>query len=582
MKNIFKLFPYIKGFYLRISAVAGFSLILAAINAYQPQIYKRIIDTVVARGPLLSWADVLPSLWLLLAVSLVWVLANYGFNIMAMRTQINVRTSLKVRVFKKLTSLSVEYFDTHRPGAIIEKLSNGIGSFSSWIGTLNYALLGPVFSILLITAILFRGNVWLGLLSTLIVVYSSIEYIRTIERNKAPAKLWRKYNETGVAIISETIQNMTTIATLSSFERLRDNLRQNEAKNLNQGLLVRGSWSASEARVTLFNEIAFILAIIIVLQQTIAGNFSVGEFVALIAYFTTVRGDARQLAQFIPNTDTVERDVERLIEVLETKETFPNADGAIPLQKLEAIEFKGVSFTYPDGKKGALDKISFRIDATRSVALVGPSGVGKSTLTKLLLRFYPPTSGVILINDQPAETFTHESVREHIGMVMQDVALFNTTVKENLKMANPKASKAELEDAADQAHASEFIDELPKQYNTLVGERGVKLSGGQKQRIAITRAILKDPDLIILDEATSALDSESERLVQSGLKRLMKGRLSLTIAHRLSTVRHADEILVLKKGKVAERGTHAELIQKSSGLYRHLFELQSVSGEVKL
>ncbi len=214
--------------------------------------------------------------------------------------------------------------------------------------------------------------------------------------------------------------------------------------------------------------------------------------------------------------------------------------------------------------------------------MVGPSGVGKSTIIKLLLRFYDPTEGQIFINNQPMQTFTIESVRAQIGVVMQDVALFNATVKENLKLANGKATRADLETAAKQAHAAEFIENLPKKYNTIVGERGVKLSGGQKQRIAIARAILKNPNLIILDEATSALDSESEKYVQDGLKRLMKDRLSLTIAHRLSTVRHADEILVLKKGTIAERGTHTELMAKPRGLYKKLFELQSATGKIKL
>jgi ABC-type multidrug transport system fused ATPase/permease subunit len=399
---------------------------------------------------------------------------------------------------------------------------------------------------------------------------------------KTDNRLWRKHNETSMSIITETIQNMTTIATLSGYANARNKLKDSQGKWRQAGIRVRTRWNTAGMKVTLFNELAFLLAVIIVLQQTIEGNFSVGEFVALTAYFGTIREAASNLAQFIPDTDRVERDVERLIEVLETTPTFPDAPGATPLKELKSLEFANVSFSYPDGKKGTIENISFRLDGRRSIALVGPSGVGKSTITKLMLRFYAPTSGEILINDQPANTFTHESVRQHIGMVMQDVALFNTTVKENLKLAQEKASRADLETAAEQAYADEFIENLPKKYSTIVGERGVKLSGGQKQRLAIARAILKDPNLIILDEATSALDSESERLVQSGLKRLMKDRLSLTIAHRLSTVRHADEILVLKKGTIAERGTHAELMQKSNGLYKKLFELQSATGKVKL
>ncbi|MDQ5944500.1 MAG: hypothetical protein QG658_568 [Patescibacteria group bacterium] len=582
MKNIFKLFAYIKGFYLKIAGLAGFSLIIAAINAYRPQIYKQIVDTVSALGSDLSWADVIPYLWTLLAVSVVWSVASYGFNIMALRTQIAARAALRTRTFNQLTTLSAEYFDVNRPGAILQKTNEAVGSFAGWIGTLNYGLLGPIFSIVLITGILFTNSIWLGLLSLSIVIFSGFTYGRMKRKLKTDNRLWRKHNETSMSIITETIQNMTTIATLSGYANARNKLKDSQGKWRQAGIRVRTRWNTAGMKVTLFNELAFLLAVIIVLQQTIEGNFSVGEFVALTAYFGTIREAASNLAQFIPDTDRVERDVERLIEVLETTPSFPDAPGATPLKELKSLEFANVSFSYPDGKKGTIENISFRLDGRRSIALVGPSGVGKSTITKLMLRFYAPTSGEILINDQPADTFTHESVRQHIGMVMQDVALFNTTVKENLKLAQEKATRADLETAAQQAYADEFIENLPKKYNTIVGERGVKLSGGQKQRLAIARAILKDPNLIILDEATSALDSESERLVQSGLKRLMKDRLSLTIAHRLSTVRHADEILVLKKGTIAERGTHAELMQKSNGLYKKLFELQSATGKVKL
>ncbi|MBP9827208.1 ABC transporter ATP-binding protein [Candidatus Saccharibacteria bacterium] len=582
MKNILKLFPYIKGFYSRIAGLAGFSIVIAIINAYRPQIYKQIVDTVSSRGSNLSWNDVMPYLWVLLAVSVIWIIINYAFNIIAMRAHLTARSTLRLKVFEKLTSLSVDYFDTHRPGAIMQKTGDAVNSFAAWVMGLNYSLLGPIFSIIVITIILFLNSPWLGILSLMIVIFSSFEYRRTISRNKQPNKAWRKHNERSWAVFSETIQNMTTISTLSSFGRFQTKMAREEAGAVKMGTGVRSRWQLSGARITGVNELAYLLGIVVVLAQVIQGNMSVGEFVAITAYFSTIRSDALAFASFIPDTDRVERDVERLIGVLETEPTFPDAEHAKTLKHLESLEFRNVSFTYPDGKKGAIYDVSFRVDKKHSIALVGPSGVGKSTITKLMLRFYPPSEGEIYINDLPADTYTQESIRRHIGMVMQDVALFNTTVKENLRLAKANATMADLEYAAEQAHADSFIDDLPKQYNTVVGERGVKLSGGQKQRIAIARAILKDPDLIVLDEATSALDSESERLVQAGLKRLMKGRLSLTIAHRLSTVRHADEIIVLKKGSIAERGTHEELIQKPRGLYHKLFKLQSATGEVKL
>ncbi|HEX7259611.1 MAG TPA: ATP-binding cassette domain-containing protein, partial [Candidatus Saccharimonadia bacterium] len=228
-----------------------------------------------------------------------------------------------------------------------------------------------------------------------------------------------------------------------------------------------------------------------------------------------------------------------------------------------------------------LHNVSFRLEAGQTLALVGPSGTGKTTITKLMLRFYEPTEGTILINDESIEHFSGESIRQHIGMVMQDVALFNDSVEQNLQLANPRATKVHVRAAAEQAHADQFIEKLPEKYNTLVGERGIKLSGGEKQRVAIARAILKQPDLIILDEATSALDSESERYVQAGLSDLMKDRTAVVIAHRLSTVMRADQILVLRGGKIVERGIHEDLAVKPGGLYAKLFKLQT-EGFIKI
>jgi ABC-type multidrug transport system fused ATPase/permease subunit len=266
---------------------------------------------------------------------------------------------------------------------------------------------------------------------------------------------------------------------------------------------------------------------------------------------------------------------ERLIEMLEAKPTVADKPDAIAIDQLETIEFKNVSFFYPGKKRKALENVSFEVKPGQTLALVGPSGTGKSTITKLMLRFYAPTSGQILINGQSIENFTQESIRRHMGVVMQDVALFNDTIEANLQLANPNASKSQIRAAAEQAHANVFIERLPDRYKALVGERGVKLSGGEKQRVAIARAILKDPQLIILDEATSALDSESERHVQAGLAELLEGRTAVVIAHRLSTVMNADEIVVLRDGKVVERGTHNQLRLRKNGLYAKLFKLQT-------
>jgi ABC-type multidrug transport system fused ATPase/permease subunit len=347
---------------------------------------------------------------------------------------------------------------------------------------------------------------------------------------------------------------------------------------LDQNKVIRKYNAIRDFIGTIGISLALMTTIYLVTKKTL----SIGDILLVSLYARSLTSSIGPLSYFLQDTSEVNYKSKRVIDFLETKPELEDLPGAQALDQLKSLEFDNVTFDYQDGKKGAVKNLTFQVGNGKTVALVGPSGVGKSTITKLIMRFYQPTKGQIRINDLAAEDYTQDSIRGQVGMVLQDVALFNSTILENLQIANSKTTLEEIYAAAKQAHAHEFIKDLPKGYDTLVGERGVKLSGGQKQRIAIARAILKDPQLIILDEATSALDSESERLVQDGLKKLMQGRSALVIAHRLSTVMHADEILVLEKGTIIERGTHHELMKLSGGLYKKLFEMQSSSGKVAL
>jgi ABC-type multidrug transport system fused ATPase/permease subunit len=239
------------------------------------------------------------------------------------------------------------------------------------------------------------------------------------------------------------------------------------------------------------------------------------------------------------------------------------------------IAFNHVDFRYPSRDEiTVLKDVTFSIEPGQEVALVGPSGAGKSTLVSLLLKFYEPTGGRILFDGRDSKSFPITSIRKQMAIVMQDVFLFGGTVRENIAYGKPGAGEQEIIDAAIQANAWDFIQSFPDKLDTVVGERGVQLSGGQRQRIAIARAVLKNPTILILDEATSSLDSESERLVQEALEKLMQGRTSVVIAHRLATVRKAQKILVLESGRIVEQGTHAELLSNENGLYKTLTELQ--------
>jgi subfamily B ATP-binding cassette protein MsbA len=266
---------------------------------------------------------------------------------------------------------------------------------------------------------------------------------------------------------------------------------------------------------------------------------------------------------------------DRIFEIMDTEPDIKNIPNAAALKNFsDEIIFENVSFKYEDSEEPVLDKINFTVKQGEILALVGPSGGGKSTLVDLIPRFYDPTSGRILIDSFDIKAVTVESLRDKMGIVTQETFLFNTTIAENIAYGLTDYSMDKIIEAAKTANAHNFIMEMPNGYNSIIGERGIKLSGGQRQRLTIARALLKDPQIMIFDEATSALDNESEILVQEAIERLMINRTTFVIAHRLSTIRNATKILVLDRGKIIQQGTHDELITVQDGLYKKLYDMQ--------
>ncbi len=281
-----------------------------------------------------------------------------------------------------------------------------------------------------------------------------------------------------------------------------------------------------------------------------------------------------RLSRIYDNTQRNLRSTKRIFEILDKKPTVQDSPKAAEFENVAGnLEIKGLNFKYKN--RGVLEGLDLKVKKGETVAIVGKSGVGKSTLVKLLLRFYDPQEGSISIDGHDIRNITQKSLRQNIGVVLQDTAIFNDTAFNNIAYSNPKAKREDVLRAAKIAHAHEFISKLPEGYDTIVGEKGVKLSGGEQQRINIARAILKNPPILVLDEATSHLDSESEKLIQDALWKLIKRRTSIIIAHRLSTIMKADLIVVLDKGKINEVGTHEELVAKKGGIYHKLFEIQS-------
>ncbi|HEX5270983.1 MAG TPA: ABC transporter transmembrane domain-containing protein [Gemmataceae bacterium] len=386
-------------------------------------------------------------------------------------------------------------------------------------------------------------------------------------------------------VVEETLQGIAGVKAFTNEDHETDRYRAGLQRFI--GVVLRGALyqGAFTAFITFAGFGSIVLVIWYGARLVEEGALSFGDLTQFLLYTMFIGGAIGGFARLYGELQRTVGATQRVRELLrETPEESGYTTSALSLNGVGRvagdIAFEGVTFAYPSRKEvTVLRDLSLAAKAGRRIALVGPSGAGKSTIVSLLLRFYDPDAGRLLIDGRDARDYPLRRLREQMALVPQDVLLFGGTVADNIAYGRPGASQAEIEEAARRANAHDFIAAFPEGYRTVVGERGVQLSGGQRQRVAIARAILKNPAILILDEATSALDSESERLVQQALDALMEGRTSVIIAHRLSTVRRADCIYVVKEGEVVEAGTHAELVARPDGLYRSLSELQFDLGE---
>lgn len=577
MKNVIYLIRQIPGIKKYVIFLTALNLLGAAIGAIQPYAFKIIIDSIVSvtQNPSAATSVIYFALGLLLAVRLINTLFNYINQLQSTNVFFDIVNGLRTIVFRQVTRLSIDYFEKEKIGAISQRYNSTTNDVARWSYDTLSNFLPQITTVIVALVILFITNALVGIVTLISIILFFVTQVPTLKKLRPLMKEAQKSTERASAYFSETIGHIATVRSLGGEQSILQkqikelqtykDLRMQRTRRLEFNIGVR----------QIIYTFMIVTSISIIAFGVIHGQQTAGDILLVALYLQQIQSSLWPIGRMIIDTTEIDASAERIVTMLETKPTVIDPIDALKLEDLKTLEFKNVSFCYPGKKTNVLDGISFKIEPGQTFALVGRSGVGKTTITKLLLRFYEPTNGKILINDRPIQDFTQESVRRHIGVVMQDVALFNDSIEANLQLASPKASKKEVKSAAAQAHADVFIEKLPEKYNTLVGERGIKLSGGEKQRVAIARAILKDPQLIILDEATSALDSESEQHVQAGLRELMSGRTAIVIAHRLSTVMRADRILVIENGRVTEQGTHSELLAKNSGIYAKLFKLQS-------
>ena len=481
---------------------------------------------------------------------------------------------LRQATYENLIRLPMKFFNSRRIGELNSRIASDISLLQETFTTTSAEFLRQI--IIVIGGIILLGFTSINLAFFMLSIFPLIILVAVVigRKLRAYSKTVQQHIAESNTIVEETLQGISIVKAFTNeiFESLRYKKKTEDVVFYGiKGGKLRAIF-ASFIILGIFGAIAAVIwyGARLILQ----GEMSIGDLTSFLMLTIFIGASIGSIADLYAQIQKAIGATEKLMEILD-EEPEDHSEGDIKQIINGKIEFCELSFHYPNRLDSTvLSKISFQAQPGDQIALVGPSGAGKSTVAQLMMRFYQNYSGQLLIDDKEITSIRLTDLRKQIAIVPQDILLFGGSIKENIAYGKPTASIEEIKHAAKMANASGFIEEFPEGYNTLVGDRGIQLSGGQRQRVAIARAVLKNPKILILDEATSALDSESEKLVQEALEKLMIGRTSLIIAHRLSTIRKADKILVLNKGKLIESGTHEELNLIENGLYKKLSNLQ--------
>ncbi len=536
---------------------------LAGISFVEPILFGRVIDvlaTSAARTPSENWAMTMQLMGIWCAVGFFGIAASILVALHADRLAHRRRLAAVAMYFEHVLSLPASFHQREHSGRLLKVMLTGADHmFGLWLSFFREHL-STFVAVLSLLPVALWMNWKMGLLLVALMAVFTVINRLVIEKTWRAQHAVEDYNSELAARAGDALGNVMLV---QSFVRLALEARELGAvieRLLAAQFPVLNLW----ALVTVLSRMASTVTVIgIFLLGSVLhfrGEITVGEIVSFMGFATMLIGRLENATGFISSLFFQVPALKDYFEVLDTTPGVGDRPGAVALGRVRGdVEFDRVTHSY-DGARTAVNDLSFSVAAGMSVALVGPTGSGKSTTMALLSRLWDPQSGTIRVDGHDIRDVTLESLRANVGVVFQDSAVFSRTIGENIRIGRPEATQAEIEEAARKAQAHDFISPLPKGYDTMVGERGVNLSGGERQRLAIARALLKDPPILILDEATSALDTATEALIQQALETLMRGRTTFIIAHRLSTVRKADMILVLRQGRIVERGSYEELI----------------------
>ncbi len=567
VKRIFRLSrPYRKRFYIATVLAVGSS----AIGLSVPLGLKALLDAVFQTAD----ADLLNIIALvLLGLFIGQAFLSFGSTYWLEWVGERVVTDLRKRLYEHLHRLGFRYFSDKRLGEITSRLTNDVGSVRTALTNALPQTITVTFSLLGSIALMIMLNWRLSLIVffTVPVVTLLTRYfggkIRNLSRNiqddLADSTAVAEDALGAIRIVKAFAREVYEVG------RYSDTVEQLFQTSRRKILLTSLFWSGIS--------VMFMTTLVIIFWygglEVLAGRLTTGDLVAFIFYAFAISRSISQMSRLYTDINTAVGASDRIFELLDEVPEIEDAEDAVAIENVHGqVTFQNVWFAYDEGRP-VLKDISLQISAGETIAVVGPSGAGKTTLINLIPRFFDPQQGKILIDGMDIKSIQKHSLREQIAIVPQDVHLFGKSIKENIRYGKLDATEDEIMQAAGDANAMEFIRQVPEGLDAKVGEKGVKLSGGQRQRLAIARALLKNPGILLLDEATSSLDSESEAQVQEALERLMKNRTTFIIAHRLSTVQHADRIVVIDSGSIVQQGRHSELLAKG-GLYKQLYEMQ--------
>jgi ATP-binding cassette subfamily B protein/subfamily B ATP-binding cassette protein MsbA len=565
-----RLFDFIRPYRQRLLLALAYMLISSAVAVAGPYLVKVALDAGIEAGNVQVLRNTV--LVYLAAISLQWAATYLRVNIMAVVGQ-SIIYDLRERLFAHLQELSLNFFSHYSVGRVITRVINDVGTLREFLTWAILAIARDLFTLFGILAAMLFMNLRLSLLSFIVL---PLMVLVTIYFRRKSRIFYRKVRAAVSWVNSVLAENINGVRVVQAFSRQEHNAQFFRTQP--NRYLLDMTLQAARLSAVFLPAIDFLGSIATVIVVAVGGAAVLGEtltpgvLVAFILYIDRFFEPIRDLSRRFDTFQATMASGERILDLLDTHVEVQDLPGAIDLPPIRGeVWFDNVSFNYPDDPTPVLKNINLRVNAGETVALVGETGAGKTTLIKLVARFHDPVEGKVWVDGHDLCTVTQHSLRSQMGIVLQDPFLFNGTVGENIRFGRLNASQAEVEAAAQAVGAHDFILQLRHGYNTNVEEGGVLLSVGQRQLISFARALLADPRILILDEATSSVDTQTERLIQRALERLLRGRTAFVIAHRLSTVVNADRIVVIEDGEIKEQGTHEELLARQ-GIYDHLYQ----------